>query len=65
MLFFTFSTLGADLNLQPSIVTCSGGGNTGTINVIRRGTDFEELAAIDGVRNVASTWPIRASYEDV
>lgn len=50
--------------VQPSIVTCSGYRNFGSINVIRKGADFEELAVIDGLPNVTGIWPIRALFED-
>ncbi|KAL0569702.1 hypothetical protein V5O48_012262 [Marasmius crinis-equi] len=47
---------------QPQIVTCSGGANTGSINVVRMGADFDELASVTGLENVTKVWPIRTSY---
>ncbi|KIP10587.1 hypothetical protein PHLGIDRAFT_125454 [Phlebiopsis gigantea 11061_1 CR5-6] len=49
---------------QSQIVTCSGGSNTGALNLIRTGADFQELAMLDEVPNVTNIWPIRASHED-
>ncbi|KIK59844.1 hypothetical protein GYMLUDRAFT_74297 [Collybiopsis luxurians FD-317 M1] len=47
---------------QAHIVTCSGGGNTGSVNVVRIGTDFEELASIPGPENTTNLWPVRLTY---
>jgi DNA damage-binding protein 1 len=44
---------------EPSIVTCSGQGNTGGLRVIRNGVDVKELATIDGVENIRCTFTIR------
>ena len=49
---------------QPSIITCSGAGNTGSLNVIRKGADFEELATADGLCNVVNIWAVREQFED-
>ena len=46
------------------MVTCSGGRNTGSLNVIRAGSDFEELATIEGIDNVTNVWPIRNYFKD-
>ncbi|KAJ3744599.1 CPSF A subunit region-domain-containing protein [Lentinula detonsa] len=50
---------------QRQIVTCSGGGNTGSVNVVRIGADFEELGNVMGLDdlNVIDIWPIRLSFE--
>ncbi|KAI0695725.1 CPSF A subunit region-domain-containing protein [Cytidiella melzeri] len=48
---------------QPQIVTCSGGANTGTLNIVRTGADFHELAVLRDVPNVAKIFPIRNSFE--
>jgi DNA damage-binding protein 1 len=40
---------------EPAVVTCSGGGRTGSLRIIRTGANIEELASItgvDGVRDV-------------
>ncbi|KAF9267572.1 hypothetical protein L218DRAFT_895037 [Marasmius fiardii PR-910] len=50
---------------QPQIVTCSGGANTGSVNVVRMGADFDELAAVIGLENVTGVWPIRSSYRSL
>lgn len=44
---------------EPSIVTCSGHGNAGSLRVIRNGVDVKELATIDGVEGIRRTFPIR------
>ncbi|KAJ3781139.1 CPSF A subunit region-domain-containing protein [Lentinula aff. detonsa] len=50
---------------QQQIVTCSGGGNTGSVNLVRIGADFEELGNVMGLDdlNVIDIWPVRLSYE--
>ncbi|GJE83978.1 DNA damage-binding protein 1 [Phanerochaete sordida] len=48
---------------QPQIITCSGGANTGSLNVVRTGADFQEMAVLNGVANVTNMWPIRTSFE--
>lgn len=50
--------------LQKQIVTCSGGRNTGSINVIRNGADFQELAFIQGLTDIARVWSVRDMFED-
>ncbi|KAG7088601.1 hypothetical protein E1B28_012575 [Marasmius oreades] len=50
---------------QPQIVTCSGGANTGSVNVVRMGADFDELAAVTGLENVTNVWPIRTSFRSL
>ncbi|KAJ3904528.1 CPSF A subunit region-domain-containing protein [Lentinula edodes] len=47
---------------QSHIVTCSGGGNAGSVNIVRIGADFEETAAVQGVEGVIDMWPVRLSY---
>ncbi|KAI0084181.1 CPSF A subunit region-domain-containing protein [Irpex rosettiformis] len=49
---------------QPQIVTCSGGANTGALNVIRTGADFQELAVLKEFPNVARIFSIRNSFEE-
>jgi DNA damage-binding protein 1 len=44
---------------EPSIVTCSGDGNAGSLRVIRNGVDVKELATIDGVETIRRTFTIR------
>ncbi|KAL4251847.1 DNA damage-binding protein 1 [Abortiporus biennis] len=46
----------------PQIITCSGGNNTGSLNIVRTGADFNQLALIKGLTDVVGMWPIRASY---
>ncbi|KAJ3863624.1 CPSF A subunit region-domain-containing protein [Lentinula novae-zelandiae] len=48
---------------QSHIVTCSGGGNAGSVNVVRIGADFEEMASLPGLENIIDLWPIKLSYE--
>ncbi|KAJ3856320.1 CPSF A subunit region-domain-containing protein [Lentinula lateritia] len=52
-----------DRSGQPHIVTCSGGGNAGSVNVVRTGADFEEMASLHGLENIIDLWPIKLSYE--
>ncbi|KAJ3923618.1 CPSF A subunit region-domain-containing protein [Lentinula edodes] len=47
---------------QSHIVTCSGGGNAGSVNIVRIGADFEETASVQGVEGVIDMWPVRLSY---
>ncbi|KAF8650163.1 hypothetical protein AX16_005397 [Volvariella volvacea WC 439] len=49
---------------QRQIITCSGGRNTGSVNIIRSGADFSELAEVPGLVNVTNVWPIKAHFED-
>ncbi|KAF5382718.1 hypothetical protein D9615_002834 [Tricholomella constricta] len=49
---------------ERQIVTCSGGGNKGAINVIRNGADFQELASIPGLTDVINVWGVRDQFED-
>lgn len=44
-------------------MTCSGGGNAGSVNVVRIGADFEEMASLPGLENIIDLWPIKLSYE--
>lgn len=46
------------------IVTCSGGANTGSLNVIRNGADFQELASIPGLSNITNVWSVRNMFDD-
>ena len=49
---------------QHQVVTCSGGGHTGTVNIVRNGADFTELASIPGLTNVTNIWAVRDQFED-
>jgi len=46
------------------IITCSGGRNTGSLNIVRSGADFQTLAVAEGLRDIVGIWPIRALFED-
>ncbi|PBK75055.1 hypothetical protein ARMSODRAFT_929129 [Armillaria solidipes] len=46
------------------VATCSGGQNTGSINIVRTGVDFQELASIPGLANVVKIWPVLDEYKD-
>jgi DNA damage-binding protein 1 len=50
--------------VKHQIITCSGGKNTGSLNVVRNGADFQALAVAEGLRDIVSIWPIRALFED-
>ncbi|KIM30042.1 hypothetical protein M408DRAFT_22463 [Serendipita vermifera MAFF 305830] len=43
---------------EPAIVTCSGGGHTGSLRIIRSGANIEELAAISGVEGVRNVFTL-------
>ncbi|KAJ6557241.1 CPSF A subunit region-domain-containing protein [Mycena vulgaris] len=43
------------------IVTCSGGQNTGSINVIRKGADFQQLATVSGMAHTVGVFPLRST----
>ncbi|KZS90527.1 hypothetical protein SISNIDRAFT_457686 [Sistotremastrum niveocremeum HHB9708] len=45
------------------IVTASGGGNTGSLRVIRNGADFEHLSHIDELSNITTLIPFRSRYK--
>ena len=49
---------------QNQIVTCSGGGNTGSVNIVRNGADFKELASVPGLLNVTRIWSVRTMFDD-
>ncbi|KAF5391270.1 hypothetical protein D9757_001966 [Collybiopsis confluens] len=51
-----------DGNEQAHIVTCSGGGNSGSLNILRLGADFEELASMPGLPNITNLWPFKYSH---
>ncbi|KAF9454820.1 hypothetical protein P691DRAFT_716708 [Macrolepiota fuliginosa MF-IS2] len=49
---------------QRQIVTCSGGRNTGSINLVRNGADFQEVVDIPGVPHVMKIWAVKSRLED-
>ncbi|KIM43302.1 hypothetical protein M413DRAFT_444121 [Hebeloma cylindrosporum] len=49
---------------QNQIVTCSGGANTGSINIVRNGAEFQELGFVGGLTGVNRIWAVRETYED-
>ncbi|KAG6831652.1 hypothetical protein H0H87_004602 [Tephrocybe sp. NHM501043] len=49
--------------LQRQVVTCSGGGNRGSLNVVRNGAGFEELASVPGLMDVVNVWSIRGEVD--
>jgi DNA damage-binding protein 1 len=53
-----------DKSGQNQIVTCSGGANTGSLNVIRTGTDFKELAIALDLAGVSKLWSVKAMIND-
>lgn len=44
-------------------MTCSGGRNTGSLNVVRTAADFHEIAVLNGIPNALNVWPIRPNYD--
>ncbi|KAH7885105.1 CPSF A subunit region-domain-containing protein [Phlebopus sp. FC_14] len=53
-----------DSSGQNEIVTCSGGRNTGSLNVVRSGADFRETAFVQGIPAAHRIWPLRERYRD-
>ncbi|TDL17702.1 hypothetical protein BD410DRAFT_901246 [Rickenella mellea] len=53
-----------DDTAQPHIVTCSGGKNSGSLRIIRRGATFTEMAAIGDFPNITDVWPLKSRYHD-
>jgi len=49
---------------QKEIVTCSGGRNTGSLKVVRRGADFKEAAIVHGVPKASKVWTLSKRYND-
>ncbi|KAJ7505532.1 CPSF A subunit region-domain-containing protein [Mycena galericulata] len=47
------------------VVTCSGGQNTGSINVLRKGADFQQLATIAGMAHTVGVFALRRTYDDI
>ncbi|KAJ7644328.1 CPSF A subunit region-domain-containing protein [Roridomyces roridus] len=47
------------------VVTCSGGQNTGSINVIRKGADFQQLATVHGMPHTVGVFALRRTYDDI
>ncbi|KAJ7069995.1 mono-functional DNA-alkylating methyl methanesulfonate N-term-domain-containing protein [Mycena amicta] len=46
------------------IVTCSGGQNTGSIHVIRKGADFQQLGTVSGMQNLMGVFALKRMYDD-
>ena len=64
-LFSFFSLLAMTYFIQQTqIVTCSGGANTGSVNVVRNGAVFEELAFIQGLTDITNIWGVRSKYNN-
>jgi len=49
---------------QAHIVTCSGGANTGSLNVIRNGTEFKELGTATGLVDIVRIWAVKTMIND-
>lgn len=62
VLWFDFLS---DRPRQQQVVTCSGGQNTGSINVMRKGADFQQLATIAGMANTVGVFALRRTYDDM
>ena len=52
------------LHGKPTIITCSGGANSGSLRVIRNGANFHEDSRIAGVHNIINLWPSRLRTSD-
>ncbi|KAF7291738.1 CPSF-A domain-containing protein [Mycena chlorophos] len=46
------------------IVTCSGGQNTGSINVIRKGADFQLLGSVPGMQHLVTMFAFKRISDD-
>ncbi|KAF7365431.1 CPSF-A domain-containing protein [Mycena venus] len=46
------------------IVTCSGGQNTGSIHVMRKGADFHQLATISGMAHTIGVFTLKQRSDD-
>ncbi|PPR07110.1 hypothetical protein CVT24_010946 [Panaeolus cyanescens] len=53
-----------DQSGQNQIVTCSGGANSGSINIIRNGAAFQELAYLPGITGITKIWAAKVMAED-
>lgn len=53
-----------DKSGQYQFVTCSGGANTGSLNVIRTGTDFKELGFASGMIDITRLWSVKTMIND-
>lgn len=53
-----------DRSGQHQFVTCSGGANTGSLNVIRTGTDFQELGFAPGLGDMNRVWSVKLLTND-
>ncbi|KAG6837618.1 hypothetical protein H0H93_006139 [Arthromyces matolae] len=49
---------------ERQIVTCSGGGNKGSLHIIRNGAEFEQIGSVPGLTDVVRMWTIRDEFED-
>lgn len=43
---------------EPVVVTCSGGGRTGSLRVIRTGANVEEVGFVTGVNSIVDIFPL-------
>lgn len=43
---------------EPVIITCSGGGRTGSLRIVRIGANVEELGSITGVDGIRDVFPL-------
>ncbi|KAG6907853.1 hypothetical protein DXG01_007117 [Tephrocybe rancida] len=50
---------------EQQVVTCSGGANRGSLNVVRNGAGFKELASVPGLTDVVNVWSIRDESEGI
>ncbi|KAF8208666.1 mono-functional DNA-alkylating methyl methanesulfonate N-term-domain-containing protein [Mycena galopus ATCC 62051] len=48
---------------HPQIVTCSGGQNTGSIHVMRKGADFQQLATISGMAHAVGVFTLKQTSD--
>lgn len=53
-----------DKSGQYQFVTCSGGANTGSLNVIKTGTEFQELGFASEIADISRVWPVKTMISD-
>ncbi|KAG6854676.1 hypothetical protein C0991_003324 [Blastosporella zonata] len=50
---------------ERQVVTCSGGGNRGSLNIVRNGAGFLELASVPGLTDIVNVWSIRDDVDGI
>lgn len=45
-------------------MTCSGGKNAGSMNIVRNGADFQEIVNMPGIQHVLKVWGVKSKLDD-